>query len=32
MALKSHPSLDQLTQRLIATNPRVSQHKADWLA
>lgn len=32
LALKSYDSLDGVAQRLMKTNPRLSQDKADWLA
>ena len=32
LALKSYDSLDGVAQRLMKTNPRLSQDKANWLA
>jgi len=32
MALKSYDSLDGVARRLMKTNPRLSQDKAQWLA
>src|SRR5690606_35355107 len=32
MALKSYDSLEGVAGRLMKTNPRLSQDKADWLA
>jgi len=32
MALKAYDGVDGVAQRLMKTNPRLSQDKADWLA
>ena len=32
MALKTYDSVDGVARRLMKTNPRLSQDKADWLA
>ncbi len=32
MALAAYPAVDGVARRLMKTNPRLSQDKADWLA